>query len=449
MFGAIPSPPVEQEDKMANQKHMDLKQRVMIENSLNDGKSFKTIGKELDKDCTTISKEVRLHKVFEKKGTYGRSFNDCANRTGCPVTKICLDCNKGKNARCCFCGKCTVLCDDYKKETCPKLSKPPYVCNGCDDRKACTLEKAFYRAVLSQNEYEELKSESRSGYAISEAELAHLNNVVSPLIRKGQSLHHIVVNHLDEIMCSERTLYSYVNDGLLDARNIDMPRKVKLRPRKGEKADLKVDKACRVGRTYQDFLAFMEEHPGLPVIEFDTVEGVKGGACLLTIHFVTAKLQLAYRRAANDSQSVLDIVDRLYLELRPDVFMELFPVILADNGSEFSNPQAIEFDRQGNRRTYVFYCNPSSPFQKGACENNHEFIRRIIPKGTDISPYTEEQVRLMMSHINSYGRKELGDKSPYELFRFFHNEVILRKFGLAEVPRDEINLTPGLFVKQA
>ncbi len=51
---------------MANQKHMDLKQRVIIEKSLDDGKSFKAIGKELDKDCTTISKEVRLHKVFEK-----------------------------------------------------------------------------------------------------------------------------------------------------------------------------------------------------------------------------------------------------------------------------------------------------------------------------------------------------------------------------------------------
>ena len=434
---------------MANQKHMDLKQRVIIEKSLDDRKSFKAIGKELDKDCTTISKEVRLHKVFEKKGSYGRPFNDCANRTDCPVTKICQVCDKGKRFRCCFCGKCTALCDDYKKEACPKLSKPPYVCNGCADRKSCTLEKAFYRAVYSQNEYEELRSESRSGYAVSEAELAHLNAVVSPLIKRGQSLHHIAISHSDELMCSERTLYTYVNDGLLDARNIDMPRKVRLRPRKGAKSSLKVDKACRVGRTYQDYLGFMDAHPGLSVTELDTVEGIRGGACLLTVHFVTAKLQLAFKRDANDSQSVLDIIDRLYLELRPDVFTELFPVLLLDNGSEFSNPMAMEFDRQGNRRTYVFYCDPSSPFQKGACENNHEFIRRIIPKGTDIGLYTDEQIRLMMSNINSYGRKELGDKSAYETFRFFHNEVLLKKFGLVEVPRDEINLTPGLFIKQA
>ena len=55
----------------------------------------------------------------------------------------------------------------------------------------------------------------------------------------------------------------------------------------------------------------------------------------------------------NDSQSVINIFEKLYLELRPDMFMELFPVLLADNGSEFSNPKAIEFDKQGNRRTHL------------------------------------------------------------------------------------------------
>ena len=53
----------------------------------------------------------------------------------------------------------------------------------------------------------------------------------------------------------------------------------------------------------------------------------------------------------------------------------LFKVCLADNGTEFSNPRAIEYDRQGNLRTHIFYCDPSSPYQKGSAERNHEFIR--------------------------------------------------------------------------
>ena len=164
----------------------------------------------------------------------------------------------------------------------------------------------------------------------------------------------------------------------------------------------------------------------------------------MTIHVTVPKLQLAFKREANDAQSVNNIFERLYLELRPDVFMDVFPILLADNGSEFSDPEAIEFDAQGNRRTYLFYCDASAPYQKGACENNHELIRRIIPKGKDIGLFSDEQIRLMMCHINSYGRSDLGNKSPFEMFSFLYGKEILSKLGLTEIPRDEITLRPSL-----
>jgi len=59
---------------------------------------------------------------------------------------------------------------------------------------------------------------------------------------------------------------------------------------------------------------------------------------------------------------------------------------------EFSNPFAIEFDKEGKRRTHIFYCDPSSPYQKGAAENNHELIRRIVPKGDSFNPYAQEDI---------------------------------------------------------
>ena len=187
-----------------------------------------------------------------------------------------------------------------------------------------------------------------------------------------------------------------------------------------------------------------KEHPDLPVRQMDSVEGIKGGSVLLTIHFVEQQLQLAFLRSHNDSQSVIDIFNRLYLELRPDIFIEIFPILLADNGSEFSNPSAIEFDAQGNSRSRIFYCNASAPYQKPNCENNHEMIRRIIPKGVDIGQYSQEQIDLMMSHINSYARKNLGNKSPYDVFAFLYGEKILEAFNLKRIPADEIVLTPEL-----
>ncbi len=67
----------------------------------------------------------------------------------------------------------------------------------------------------------------------------------------------------------------------------------------------------------------------------------------------------------------------------------LLTTTLGDNGSEFSNPSAIELDLQGNQRTRIFYCDPQAPYQKGAAENNHSLIRRIIPKGTSLDCFTQ------------------------------------------------------------
>lgn len=431
---------------MNKQKHLTLTSRITIETMLDKGESFKSIGRFLNKDCTTISKEVKNHLCFEKSGAYGRAFNDCrlAFLHQCSNQMVCRECSFRKGRLCWSCGKCTASCILYEKYACPRLSKPPYVCNGCPSRNKCSLEKHIYQAAYAQREYELVKSESRAGFALSPRELKQMDDIVSPLLIKGQSLHHIAVHHADELMKSERTLYAYINNGLFTARNLDMPRTVRMRPRKNVSKNLKVDKACREGRDFSCFQAYEKEHPDLPVRQIDSVEGVRGGAVLLTIHFVEQGLQLAFLRKRNDSQSVIDIFNRLYLELGPDVFMEIFPILLADNGSEFSNPSAIEFDTQENPRTKLFYCNPSAPYQKGSCENNHEMIRRVIPKSVDIGQYTQEQINLMMSHINSYARKKLGNKSPYEMFEFQYGQKLLNVFHLQKIPADEIILSPEL-----
>ena len=258
-------------------------------------------------------------------------------------------------------------------------------------------------------------SESRQGLSITEEEIKRLYSVISPKIMKKQSIHHICMNNKASIMVSESTVYRLVDYNLLTARNIDLPRKVRFAARKVHKHH-KIDKKCRIGRTYQDFRKFMEEHPDTPVTELDSVEGIKGGKVLLTVHFVKAELMLSFIRDANDAQSVIDVFEKLYIELMPDVFMKIFPLLLPDNGSEFSDPTALEYDRQGSKRTTVFYCDPSAPYQKGSAERNHQFIRCFIPKGHSMDNLTQEMVSAMMDNINSVTRKSLGDKCPYDGF---------------------------------
>lgn len=430
---------------MNKNKHLTLDDRYAIYRSLEKRLSFKAISSLIGKDCTTVSKEIKGHIIFEKKGAPYRPFNDCALRFHCQHNaSACPDCTNSHRHKCSTCGKCISKCADYKKEICPLLSKPPYVCNGCPQRNSCTLEKHLYDPHKAHMEYVEVRTESRSGFNLTEDELTQLNSVISPLLKNGQSLHHIMAHNADRISCCERTAYIYVNNGLFDACNLDMPRTVRFRPRKKKSVSLKVDKKCRIGRTYEDYKKFMDEHPSLPVVELDSVEGKKGASVLLTVHFVLQKLQLAFLREANTSQSVIDIFNRLYEALGPEIYRNLFPVLLTDNGSEFSNPEALEFDADGNRRSHVFYCNPSAPNQKGSCEVNHEFIRRIIPKETDIGQYTPDQIKLMMDHINSYSRPELGDKSPYAMFEFYYGQKVLRLLEVDPVEPNEIILKPQL-----
>ena len=432
---------------MSIQKHLSLNERSIIEQSLNECLSFKAIGRELNRNCTTISKEIRLHRIFKKTGSFGNPFNNCVYRYDCDKRLICDVCVAERKIYCRFCRRCISICKLYKPEICPLLSRPPYVCNGCGKLTRCTLEKAFYNALPAQKEYKEILSESRTGISITEKEAARLEQIISPLIRKGQSIHHICTKNKDSIMYSEKTIYNYVGYNIFSARNIDLPRKVRYRPRK-VKRNFKVDKTCRIKRTYEDFLAYMAGHPDTPVVQMDSVEGEKGGKVLLTLLFLEADVMLAFLRDANDSKSVIDVFDRFYIELGPDVFTKLFPVVLCDNGSEFSNPKAIEYDSQGNRRTRIFYCDPSSPYQKGALENNHEFIRRILPKGSSFDSYCQADISLMMDHINSYGRKKLGDKSPYETFEFIHGDELLNKLGCRHIIAKDITLQPSLLKKR-
>ena len=430
---------------MSDNKHLTLDNRYDIQHSLDDGLSFKAIATNLGKDCSTISKEVKRHIIFEKKGAPYRPFNDCIHRFHCQHNaSACQICSSQHRYKCSTCGKCTNECHDYAKESCARLQKPPYVCNGCPKRSTCTLEKHLYHAHQAHMEYMEVRSESRSGFNLTKEELQQLDSIISPLIQNGQSLHHILKNNPDTISCCLKTAYRYADNGLFQARNIDMPRKVRFRPRKKKSVPLKVDKACRRGRTYEDFKKYREENPSLPVVQIDSVEGIKGGAVLLTVHFALPRLQLSFLRKANDSRSVTDIFNHLYEVLGETLYKKLFPIVLADNGTEFSDPEALEKDNKGNLRSRVFYCDPSAPGQKGACENNHEFIRRVIPKGTDIGLYSESQIKKMMNHINSYGRPELGDKSPFEMFSFYYGLEALDLLGVKQISPNEIILKPDL-----
>jgi IS30 family transposase len=249
-------------------------------------------------------------------------------------------------------------------------------------------------------------------------------------------------------MYSEKTIYKYVDLGLFAARNIDLRRKVRFKPRKSNHESLKVDRRCHIGRTYDDYNKYMEENPGYHVVQMDTVHGSIGGKCLLTLHFVDAHFMLAYIMDACTAEDVKKVFSQLREILGLELYSWLFPVLLGDRGSEFTDPKSIEFDEEdGEEVSRVFYCDPLQSQQKGALENNHIQIRCIIPKGKPMDKYTQQNILTMMNHINSYSREALKNRTPYYMFELLYGDdghKAIEKLGVKLIPNDKILLRPRL-----
>lgn len=425
-----------------NQKHLSLDDRKYIERSLNQGLSFKEIAKYLCKDPTTISKEIRAHRLSDwfHKGTFYNAHNFCIHRFHCRKTNVCrkiILCD----VKCTSCPTCNQTCPDFVRERCDRLDRAPYVCNGCPKAiNHCTIAHKYrYDAKFADRKYRELLSDARSGISMTKHELRQKDMVISPLISQGQSPYQIITNH-PELDMSVRTLYTYLDEGILTARNIDLKRKVKFKPRKCHKTQIK-DRSVFQGRLYSDFLALGLDH----WTEMDTVHSSnESKKVLLTFFLKREKLFLAFLLNRCTKGAVRMVFDRLERKLGTYDFQRLFHTVLTDRGSEFGVPDALETGINGIERSNIYYCDPMRSGQKGGVENVHTMLRMVLPKGTSFEFLTQWDVNLIVNHINSTPRESLSGKTPYHAAKEAYGEEVLKTLQLRPVAPDEVNLTPKL-----
>lgn len=426
-------------------KHLTYDDRLNIEKYIKLDFSISVIARKLNKHKSTISREIKLRSIFERKGCYGRSYNACIHRYNCDLKNICKESKcKNKYNFCKFCSSCNYNCDYFEEEICYKLKSVPYVCNNCETRTKCTLQKHFYSAKKAQKDYESLLVESRTGIESSPDQIKRLDDIIKPLINQGQSVHHILSNNKDSIMLSEKTVYTYIEIGALSVKNIDLPRKIRYKARKKKKMSYKVNKKCLENRRYNDYLKFLDENKDISIVQMDSVEGKKGGKVLLTIHFVDSSFMLMFLRDANDAKSITECFEMIYNSVGTDEFKKLFPVILTDNGSEFSNPDSIEKIKSEEKLTNIFYCNPYASYEKPEVENNHELIRRVIPQGKSIDHLNQQDINLLMSHVNSYTRKKLNDQSPFDSFSSRYGFKLINALKISQIQPNDVILKPYL-----
>lgn len=423
-------------------RHLSLSERVYIEQALLAGLSLKEIGNSLRRDPSTIAKEVKKHRTPLHVYLTNKRCIHCKKYKECKVKKLC-DRYRCTNY-CKHCNKCdpTTLCRRFDRVTCKIDSNAPYVCIGCDRLYTCPLNHYEYSAIKAQKSYENTLSTSRKGIRLSEEELKNLDALITPLVKRGQPLNHIFAVHEDEIPCSRRSLYNYMDDCVFQARNIDLPRKVHYRRRHKKR---RPGNPLRFDRTYLDFQKYIQENPNTEVIELDTVHGKsEAGKCLLTMLFRASSLMLIFLLPDCTQTSVLSVLNSLNEYISTDVFRKYIPVILTDNGAEFRNAHLIETSPNGEERTKVFYCDPYMSGQKGRLEHNHSYIRYVIPKGYSMEYLTQEDASLLASHINSVVRDSLNGNTPYQMAEMLLDKRILAYAGIKYVSPDDVLLRPEL-----
>lgn len=431
-----------------NNSHLTLEDRQFIEEALNSRKSFREISRYLCKDPSTISKEVKNNRITDTyhRGSFINPRNFCVHRFHCKKMNAC-----GKiilcDIYCKSCFKCNSVCPRFEKESCRQIQKAPFVCNGCDKpRHKCSIQTKYeYNAKAADRMYRERLRDSRSGVSLTRHELLTLDKTVKPLIEQGQSPYMIIANH-PELNISVKTLYNYIDQGLLLSRNIDLKRKVKFKARKCHKTQI-TDREVFIGRTYRDFL-----EKGInegDYWEMDTVKSARGSLkCILTMYFPECELLIA-RLMDRCTPGAVKLEFAALQRALGGVyeFAAVFEACLTDRGVEFGRPDELEAGDDEFRRTAIYYCDPMRSNQKGGIENVHTMLRMILPKGTVFENLTQWDVRKCADHINNAPRKSLNGYTPYEMAVLTFGENIVRKLQLRYVAPDDVTLTPKLLKK--
>lgn len=390
-------------NKEKKNKHMTLDDRIEIQECLTKGMTFKSIAKRIGKSPTTVSREVKAHLK-----AYTNGF--------------------------------------VKTEAvCPLLLKAPFVCNGCEkkSRSSCQFKRQVYVAKKAQAEYETQLTDARTGIPLNKAAFYETEEIISSAVLGGQHIYHAIM--ANNLPISVSTVYRHIKKGYYRVSPLDLPRMVKFKPRKEKEPDY-VPYAAKQNRSYKDYLAFVDDNPDISIIQFDTVIGKVGGKVIMTIHFTAWDFMIGIlldnKTAAESASKII----KLKAELKNFGFSfgNIIPLILTDNGGEFSNVSAFENDEDGNLETHMFFCDANAPYEKPHIEKNHTLFRDIVPSGSSFDDFNQDTVNLIFSHINAVKRKQFNGKSAYDMFTFAYSQELASALGIKFIPSNDVIQSPKL-----
>lgn len=423
-------------------KALDEFELSKIETMLNECYNATQIAQALDRDSSTIQKEIKNFSVVFKTN---KECKVCKNYHTCSKTKIC-----GNNMLVGYCSKCKDCkiavdnCNEYEPVvSCENLKGRKKVCNGCPCFTQCRKAKLIYNAKKAWKQHEENKLKSVKKYkAIDNVEYME---ELSKRIKLGQSP-EVALNTLEKDYGKDKisvpTLYKRIDAGKMTCKNIDLRNKLTRKPKNEERQEKEDRSKHRAnGRSYHDLTEEEQRQRKAGYGQMDTVIGTPGGKLLLTL--VNKQTSFLFGIPVQDKkqETIIKEIDKLEITIE-DKFKLILEKIVTDNGPEFLSYEGIEKSAiTGKKRIWLYYADPYASYQKGMIENQHRLIRYFFPKGTDFSKYSDEQIIEKMNRINNYPRKDLGWSTPYKEMEKILGKELLNKLGFYEIPITELNMT--------
>jgi IS30 family transposase len=326
-------------------KHLNLQERVVIELRIKDGYSAYQIAKELHRPINTILNEIRRGTVSQIKNKRNVSMY-LADAGQAIYENHRTNCGR-KNRR--------LACDNFISYVCDEMRKKTWSIDAC----------------------------------------------VGSLLENGQFKR-------SEAVCT-KTFYNYVDQGLTDVKNIDLPLKVR---RNTKKQRVRANKK-KLGTSIEKRPPSIDSREEFGHWEIDTVIGQKSNKdnVLLTIAERKTRKFIVRKIADKSASAVMAEIDKLREECG-ERFSAVFKTITGDNGSEFANLSDIENETD----TTIYFTHPYSSFEKGTNERHNGLIRRFLPKGTRMADCSLDTIAFVEDWCNTLPRKILGYRTPEELF---------------------------------
>jgi IS30 family transposase len=343
-------------------KHLTLEEREIIERLLRGGIKRGEIARVLCRDKSTIKREIKRGTVIQRKR------------------------------------------NPYESK---KPKHPEYI------------EYTAYFADVGQRVYEENRSNCGSKNKV--AACADLVNFVESKILGSEkwspdaAIGYAKANNLfPEQEFSTKTFYNWVDDGLVKVINLDLLLKVRRSPNKPRKERKKV-----LGKSIEQRPSIVETREEFGHWEGDGIVGKGQQGQLITLVERKLGVGLLFNAGNRESDRIVCIMDSLQ-EQYGKHFSMIFKSFTFDNGTEFSNSEAME----KGKRTSVYYAHPYSSFERGTNENWNGIVRRFIPKGSSFDKLTDKDLQRINHYINTLPRKRFNYRTPLDLWNEHMNVMM-------------------------